>query len=260
MKTLTQFKSLLASLMLGGAFVLAPVMASASSTTTPHSEVAVGTVITTDGFVRVAGATITAVSGNVISATTAFGSTVLNWILNVSADTKIFANGSANASTTALAVGDKIAFTGKNVGQSGTALVVDGKTVYDRTSMKDIVRISGTVASVSTSTNSLTITKKDGSTVTINTDASTNIKMNGVVVPLASIVVGNKVAAAGHISTNGTVLAATEVTVKNSATNHGQNDKDQDEKDNNKDGSKHENQGLHLGAFMNFGHFFSNDR
>ena len=76
----------------------------------------------------VRGATVTAVSGNTITATTALGSTTLAWTVVTDANTQVIASSSRSLSS--VAVGDKINFSGSLLG-SATSLTVNANVVKD---------------------------------------------------------------------------------------------------------------------------------
>lgn len=244
----SQFKHILPSLMVVSLFLLAPVAVSAH---TSSSHISTGAVVTTNGFVRVAGATITAVTGNMINATTVFGSNILNWIINIDSDTKIAADGAINASTTALAVGDKIHFTGKLATTSGPALIVTAKAVYDATGKQEVTTIHGIVSAVSSSTNSFTLVTKKGAVVTVNTASTTTFKLNGDTGSFGSIAVGSTVRAKGTVSSNGSVLSATHVAV----TVEQNDDDNSDDDDEDRKNSRHD--GKRLGTFLKLNNFLS---
>ena len=90
----------------------------------PHVEIQ----INNGGHVSVRGATVTAISGNTITATTALGSTTLSWTVLTDSSTKFIA--SSTNTIGAIAVGDAISFQGSMHGNA-TTLTVDAKVVKD---------------------------------------------------------------------------------------------------------------------------------
>jgi len=205
-------------------FVLSPLtLASADthSNTNFWSNGSVGAFLSADGMVRVMGATVTAVSGNVINATASFGGSVLNWIINVSADTKIFADGSRSASTTALTVGEKIAFSGSATATSGPAIIVSAKKVVD-SSWKDFRKIAGIVAAVNSANGTYIVETKKDTNVTVQTNANTEWKVgpstslgaSTTTGAFNSVAVGSWISALGTLSADGSVLTASSIAVR----------------------------------------------
>lgn len=92
-----------------------------------------GIVITPSGIVRVLGAQVTAVGSDVISAVSQIGSVAINWMINTSASTKI--NGQANASSSPVSVGDRIAFSGSLASSSGSGNTVSANRLLDLTTL-----------------------------------------------------------------------------------------------------------------------------
>lgn len=76
----------------------------------------------------VRGATVTAVSGSTITATSMVGSTTLVWTVNVGSSTQVIA--STTNSLASVAVGDTISFSGA-LRAGATTLTVDAKVVKD---------------------------------------------------------------------------------------------------------------------------------
>ncbi len=81
-----------------------------------------------NGKVDVRGAKVPAVDSSTITATTAFGSTSVPWIINIGTSTKYSGKGGKNINPPAIAVGDVISSSGPlNTGAS--QLSVDAKSV-----------------------------------------------------------------------------------------------------------------------------------
>ena len=98
---MNRIQKVLGSAALTSLLVVAPLIASADSLNANASS---GVVINPSGIVRVIGADVTAVSNGVFNAVTTIGSTILNWIVNVSARAQVFANGSSRHSLCAVSV------------------------------------------------------------------------------------------------------------------------------------------------------------
>lgn len=262
------YKHILSSVLVLTVLAVAPVTVASAHTNGAANfwtNGSVGAFLSADGVVRVMGATITAVSGNVINATTAIGGTVLNWIVNTDAATKVVAAGSVSANTSALAVGDKILFGGTATATSGPATVVKANVVVDATSMKDYGAVTGTVAALSTTeSGTFQITTKKGATVTVKTNASTVIKLNNATSTFSSIAVGSTITAKGLLNTDGTVITASNVTVKTDPVqpkdwkkiwNEWKDGWKTEIKNDNKDNSQ--SNGIHAGLRLGLGHFLN---
>lgn len=222
----------------------APFFASASSLNA-SSSARVG--INHDGIVRVIGADVTAVGNGFVNAMTTFGSTILNWVVNISAATKIQANGSTSASTTDIKVGDHISFTGAltNVGSS---LSVAASKIRDLTTFPAHRFGAGTVLSVNASEGSFVISK-GRHTVTVQTNASTTIKADGSAATLSSLQAGDKVKVAGTASADGSVVTASNIVVKSPDAHKSDTDNDNEQGENKSSAHAgiHLIGGLHLG-------------
>ncbi|MDP9249653.1 MAG: hypothetical protein M3M85_04075, partial [bacterium] len=84
---------------------------------------ATGAVLGPNGTIRVLGAKVISVSGNVVKAAVSFGESVLNFVVNVDADTKINGDGDVKASD--LKAGDKVSFSGTITSSTSSAVTVD---------------------------------------------------------------------------------------------------------------------------------------
>lgn len=121
----------LASGLLASALTLSPVAASAHALNA-NSTTAI--VVQGDSRIGVWGAQVVSVSGDIIKAVTSVGGTMLNWILNVSADTKVHAvtpSGATATSTAALAAGDRIGFVGSITANTAAGIEVGVQKVRE---------------------------------------------------------------------------------------------------------------------------------
>ncbi len=173
------------------------------------------TVSITNGKTLVRGAKVTSVSGSTINATVTWGSATLNWTVNTDAATKYYNRLGNTGSFADIAAGDSVSFAGTI---SGNGLIVLATAVKDQTGSVTNATMSGKVQSTSTGALSLVLTKgKDehnqSPTVTVQTNASTAITMNGTALPFASIQTGDKVKAAGLLSAEGSMLTATTLEI-----------------------------------------------
>jgi len=184
----------------------APLFASADSVQATSST---GVFINPSGIVRVIGADVTAIGNGFVDAATTFGNTVVNWVVNISAATKIGANGSSSASTTDIKVGDKISFTGA-LSSAGSVMTVAASKIRDITTFPRPHLGVGTVVSVNAAAGSFVVSKGDH-TVTVQTTASTTVSVNGSASSLSSLQAGDKVGVVGSTSTDGSVVTATKI-------------------------------------------------
>lgn len=84
-----------------------------------------------NGKVHVKGATVTAVNGSTITATTQWGAPMLTWTLTTNASTtKFTAEGTGKTTIATIAVGDKLSFEGK-LATSTSGFVVAAKAVKE---------------------------------------------------------------------------------------------------------------------------------
>ena len=102
-----------------------------------HASNTTAVAINSHGIIRLVGAEVTAVTNGVVDATVTFGSTIMHWFIDTTTTTKIFANDSKNASTTALAVGDRISVVGSLSSTSSPFTIVATK-IHDWTTFHGV--------------------------------------------------------------------------------------------------------------------------
>ncbi|MEK7588998.1 MAG: hypothetical protein AAB438_04265 [Patescibacteria group bacterium] len=170
-----------------------------------------------NGQVLVRGAKVTAVSGNMITATTAWGAMNLNWNVNVLSSTNFVRKFGSSSSISEVKVGDMLSFNGVVTSGTSSAIVVDAKVIKNWSVTKQNVRskIEGSVKSVAGTTAPTTIVVTSG-----NKDYTVNVATNTSIVndswmasSLASFVVGNKVTAYGVV--NDTTLSVNATVLRN---------------------------------------------
>jgi len=170
-----------------------------------------------NGQVLVRGAKVTAVSGNTISATTAWGAMNLNWNLNVLSSTNIVRKFGSVSPLSEIKVGDMLSFNGTVVSGTSTAIVVDAKVIKNWSVTKQNVRskIEGTVKSLSGATLPATlVVTAEGKDYTVSVSNTTSVVNDAwAPVTLPSFVVGNKVTAYGVV--NDTTLTVNATVVRN---------------------------------------------
>lgn len=166
-----------------------------------------------NGKALVRGAKVTAVSGNVISATTAWGAMNLNWTVNVTSSTKFVRKFNGAGVIADVKVGDMLSFNGEVAGGTATAITVDAKVVKNWSVVKQNVRskIEGAVKSVASGTAPTTlVVTSEGQDYTVSVATTTSVVNDAwAPVTLSTFVVGNKVTAYGVVDTTAKTVAAT---------------------------------------------------
>lgn len=219
--SMNRIQTIVSSAVITTLFAVAPFAASAD---TLGAKASTGVFINPDGIVRVIGASVTAVSGDVVTAVTSIGSVVLNWAVNVSDSTKVAVNGAVSTSTAGIKAGDKISFMGSLSSSVGTSLSVAATKIRDLADFSVRHIGAGTVSSVNSANGSFVLTSNNR-TVTVQTTASTTITVSGVTSNFASLAVNQKAVVAGVANADGSVITATTVTVR--PADQGKNDKEQ---------------------------------
>jgi hypothetical protein len=201
-------------------------------------ESATGVVLGPNGTLRVLGAKVVSVSEKVIKATASFGESVLNFVINVDANTKI--NGNSSADVSGLKAGDKISFSGSITSSTSSAITVDGDHLVSRSllggEVKDKTKFSGEIMAINEAGNSFTLKLGDKS-VKVEVATSTVITVDGAVKTLSDLKVGDEVKVEGSINADGSVISASKVTVSSDDNDSG------DDSDKNDDKSGGENKG-----------------
>lgn len=229
-----------------------PIVASADTFSANASK---GVVISASGIVNVVGANVTAVGSGFINAATALGTTVINWIVNTSATTKIEANGSANASTTSINVGDKVSFMG-TLSSVGSSITVAASRVRDTTTFPKpnsaVGKITGKVASVNTANGSFVLTVGNHP-VTVQTNSSTTVSIDGTTSTLSSLQAGEQVKVTGTTNAGGSIITASQVSAKSDVEKADKENGDDSQKD--KGESSDDNHGKSFGNKSSAGLF-----
>lgn len=166
-----------------------------------------------NGQTLVRGAKVTAVSGNMISATTAWGAMNLNWNINVVSNTS-FVRKSGSAGTAAdVKTGDIVSFSGTVTGGVSNGINVDAKTIKDWSMVKQNIRskIEGTIKSVSgTTVPTNIVVTSEGKDYSTYVGATTSLVNDSwAPVTLSTFVVGNKVTAYGIVDVASATVTAT---------------------------------------------------
>jgi hypothetical protein len=169
--------------------------------------------ISDNGMVLVRGAKVTAVTGNLITATTAWGGSTINWQVVAGNTRFVNRSGSDNGTmTSVITVGDFVSFSGPlNSGVSGS-FSVNANTVKDWSStmlMNAKTTLEGKVktAPVGAVTTTLVLTV-DGKDYTVKVAADISVlNSSWLRMPISSIAVGDSVRIYGTVNTDMTINA-----------------------------------------------------
>jgi len=170
--------------------------------------------INPSGNVQVQGATVTALSGSTLTATTVWGSTVLSWTIVTSSSTQLVNNNKKSDDNRGLMtladikVGDTVNFQG-SLATGNAGLTVNARVVRDQSIttsrvvsvQKDIFQ--GTLQSIASTTAPTSLTMKSGQTLfTVTIPASaTVLKSNFSATTLSTFQIGDTVRVYGSIET-----------------------------------------------------------
>lgn len=200
-------KTLFSSVVLAGALFSIPVAVFAENATTATPQVR----INGDGIVTVKNTEVTSISGNIINAVSRFKNTLLSWTFTTNASTTM----AGNTLPADIQVGDKLSISGA-LSSFGSTIAVTVNKIMDINSMTSRRTKSGTVQSI-TMSNTTFVAKMGDKLITVQTNASTTFVFDGKATSTAaftSLVVGGKVSVTGTLSTDGTTIIATKVSLK----------------------------------------------
>ncbi len=198
------------ALLLAGLFGALPSVASADSNSSNRIEVPTVS-MNAEGKILVKQAKVTSVSGTTINASVTLGSGTLSFIVNTDTSTKFYSRAQSAGTLGDIAVGDMVTFGGN---LQGSNLTVQALAVKDLTGVVSNATVGGKVETINASGLSVVLDKSGNDRkVTVQTNASTAITMNGAVLPFAQILVGDRVKATGSLSADGLTLTATSLTV-----------------------------------------------
>ena len=220
--SLTVASSLLAAFAL---LAVLPLFASADSTSKHPSVDRPSVTINAEGKALIRGAKVSSLSGSTVNASLALGTSTLSFTVNTDGNTKFYNRLGKAGALSDIAVGDTITFGGS---LEGTGLTVRAVAVKDFTGAVTNVTLSGKVDAINLSGLSFTMDKSksgngmDGK-ITVQTNASTTITMNGAALPFASILAGDKAKATGNLNADGTVLSATTLEIVRPTTSNNAN-------------------------------------
>lgn len=150
-----------------------------------------------NGKVLVRGAKVTAISGNTISAVTAWGSVILNWNINVDSNTELVRRFGGISSVSEISVGDFISFNGILLTTASSPFTVQAKVLKDWSIQKKYASFYGTVQSIANGTQSFVLATEEKGNLTVVVSSSTKIKKGDVSGIFADLAVGQKVTVQG---------------------------------------------------------------
>ena len=166
-----------------------------------------------NGATALRGAKVTAVTATTVSATTAWGSTVINWTLNVDSATAIRGKGNGKMAIGDISVGDMIDVRGPLV-TTNASLTVQAKEIIDRSAVRPVAQqqtLEGKIKAIAGAAAPTTLTVTVGTTdyqVKVATDTSLLTAL-WLRTSLANLAVGNTVRVYGAVS--GTSIDATVI-------------------------------------------------
>lgn len=200
-----------------------------------------------NGLVKVLGAKVTSISGNVINTVVSFGDKAFQWAINVNGDTKITANNTNEATVANIRVNDILRVSGTL--SSISPLGLTATHIIDTSTMTRNVTVSGTIKSLGTGNTSLVLTHKDGKTITVTTTNTTTVDARNTegAETLNSLKVGDRVVIKGTLTGDAQTFTASSILI-NTGLSKG-NDNDTDDKDERKEHKKEK---------RGFGAWFSN--
>ncbi len=169
--------------------------------------------INDNGKTLVRGAKVTAVSGNTITATTAWGSVSMAWTVNTNAGTEFVRKAGGASNISEVSVGDFISFYGMLV-TTTSGFTVNADIVKDWSVQAISGSFNGTVQSVNVSANSFVLASNERGTVTVMVSGQTSVMKGDAAAVFADIVAGASVQVKGVWNTQTNTIAASRVTIK----------------------------------------------
>lgn len=164
-----------------------------------------------NGKVLVRGAKVTAVSGNTVSATTAWSSTSIAWTVATDGSTEFVRRSSGQSGVSEITVGDYISFNGDLVA-TGSGFTVNASVLKNwSTQQKKSASFIGKVLSLGT--NSFVLTAEEHGNVTVGVTSTTSFTKGDSNAAFGDIHVGDKVLASGIFNNALLTLEATKIKI-----------------------------------------------
>ena len=213
---ITPIKAFFSSLTIASAMFMIP----SSTFATETNVVSPSIHVNESGDIKLTGAEVTSVTGNIINTVLRFKNTVTPVAITTNASTTIKAGSSTDALLTSIKVGDKLNISGFLTGL-GTTFTITAQEIHDITSFVSMSGKSGIVQSVNVANNTFVIKTNNDKMITVQNNASTTFLLgNKATSTMAQAVTINaKVEVKGFLNTEGTILTATKVMVKDSEKN-----------------------------------------
>jgi hypothetical protein len=164
-----------------------------------------------DGKVLVRGAKVTGVSGNTISAITAWNNANLNWTVNTDGSVQVLRRFGGMASISEIANGDFVSFSGTL--SAGPTFTVNANVVKDWSIQKAHATFVGTVSSINVGAQNFVLASEDRGSVTVQVNSMTKIMKGDSTMAFADIVVGGKVSAGGLYDNQNHIVTADMVKI-----------------------------------------------
>ena len=200
-KRLVGFSTLLVSLAFAG-------IAFAGNDNLPRTELN----INHDGKVLVRNAKVTSVATTTVNAVLTFGSSSMNWVINVDSSAEIVGKNGSRSSMADVSVNDVISFQGSLT--SGSPLTVQAKVLKNWSVQKKRVNYFGPITSIDSGTQTFVFNSEEKGSVIVKTSAETKYKKTGTSTDsFASLKVGDIVRVKGSYDNSNNTLDANEVKV-----------------------------------------------
>jgi len=212
-----------------GGLALAPIAASANSgndndnrgmgmgrnevkNNIPGLEVQIGN----KGNVLVRGAKVTGVSGSVISAVTAWGSTNLAWSVKVASSTKFVRSEDKTIALSNIVVGDTVSFNG-TLDTSVSGLSVNASLIKDWSASASASNhansLNGIVTAIDSALSSFTLAVAGIGAVAVQTSSTTSFTEDGKAATFGALSLGDTLKVSGLLNAASTTLSAISVSI-----------------------------------------------
>jgi|GEM_PF-2322507 len=164
------------------------------------------------GQVIVKGATVTAISGSTITASTKWGSTVLTWTVHTTGSTRFVPVIPSKEAIQKIKVGHSISFSGA-LATSLSRPTVNAAVVQDEDLVQQSVSVVGTVESIDTQAGSFVL-KTDNGTTSVRVGTGVLMSRDGNNAKIGSIAIGDSAKATGTLEVSTRTLAAERISIK----------------------------------------------
>jgi len=166
-----------------------------------------------NGQAIVRDAIVTSKSGNIISASTRWGKSYIEWKIIATGSTRFYPESGSSAMIKAIRVGDLVSFAGE-LDESASMLTVSASSVRDSSLLREGEEVSGKVLGIGES--SISIVTLEGTT-TVAVGTGTIMTLEGDSIRVGDILMGDEVRALGRLNTLTNTLEAARLSVEHSA-------------------------------------------